>query len=352
MNVRASAQNFIANLLNRNSCSSNPQHKLIFVYQGRQGQWIGMGRELYRDSAVFRQAVQNCSDTIEERHGIQLVDAFHNDQAAALVQQNEFHSILAQAAIHIGLTDFWRSENVLPEATVGLSLGEITSTYMNEALSLKEVMSVARTAAKWDERVLARGKLLLVKTTLATGERLVETCSVKVELFAEMGPNDSILFCASDDLAAVEKHLDDSGVEHHVYGRDYAYHTERFTACRNQLMTELQNLSPAQPKCRFYSSFKKGLINEPVSFDADYWYWLLAKPVYFNSAIEAAILDGYDTFVNIGPHPALTDYILQASRRLGAHITVHDSMRNDEAQFKTLKQTIRELKRRKFVRCD
>jgi len=291
-----------------------------------------MGRQLYEAEPVFRDIVHRCSRTVEERLGIKLVDAFEDEGAAELVHQNEFHSILTHAIIQLGLSELWLSKGIEPEATIGLSLGEITSPYINGALTPEEVMSVARAAAQWDERVLARGKLIILDASLETVKTLCKESPARLECFAEYGPTTTLVFCAAEDAEAITLFIDKNAIKHQVYARDFAYHTSRFAACKEIMAEDLSHLKPQPPRYDFYSSLSGGLIPKSAFFDTSYWYWMLAKPVLFNTALESALLDGYDTILNIGPHPSLTPYIQEAAAKLNKQVLILDSLRDDEPE--------------------
>lgn len=334
------------------SHTGKEKHRLLFVFQGRQGQWDGMGQRLYRNSRVFRDSVQRCSNQIEARNGVALVDSFKSLEASVTINNNEFQAITGHALIHIGLTDYWKDKGVVPDATIGLSLGEITSAYVNQSLSLEDTMAVARSVALWDERLPAKGKLIIAQAGLKTALQLVERCPVKTEVFGELGPSTTLLFTAHDEVEQASAFLDENNCEHLVYIRDSAYHTTRFTKCKPDMLGELAHIEPRSPVHRYYSGLSGGVASSGLCLDANFYYWMVAKPTLFNSAFEAALADGYDTILNIGPHPALTQYMQEAADKLGKEIVILDSMRNDESELTTLRKTLKVLQKRGLVGRD
>ena len=46
--------------------------------------------------------------------------------------------------------------------------------------------------------------------------------------------------------------------------------------------------------------------------DAEYWWRNVREPTRFGDALARLAEDGHDTFVEIGPHPALSPLILEA----------------------------------------
>ena len=320
--------------------------KLLFVFQGRQGFRIGMGRGLYATESVFRDAVDRCAKVIEARTGVDLAAGFHDPEAAERAQSNEFHSILTHGLLHIGLTALWTSKGIEPDGTVGLSLGEITSTVAAGALTPEDAITVVQGGAQWDERLLDRGKLLLLEADLATAVALCRESPAPLEFFAEYGPTSAVVFCLASDVSLISSFLRDRGIQHVVHRGDYAYHTPRFANCKDVLLAELAHLRPRPAQCPNYSSFGGGLAPRTSFFDANYWYWMMALPVWFNTAFEAALKDGYDVILNIGPHPSLEPYMRAAAKKAGKTLRFVDSLRDDApevATFSTALSTLLDL---------
>jgi cytochrome P450 len=308
------------------------QSKLLFVFQGRQGFRAGMGRGLYASESVFRQSVDRCAAVIAGRLGVDLAAGFQNAEAAERAQGNEFHSILTHGLLHIGLAELWKWNGVEPDATIGLSLGEMTSAVAAGVLTPQEAITVVQTAAQWDERVLARGKLLLLEVDLARAGTLCRESPAKLECFAEYGPTTMVVFCAVEDVAQIASFLHDRGIKHQVHRGDYAYHTPRFATSKELVLSDLAHLRPRPAACPYYSSLAGGMLPATSHFDANYWYWMLAQPVLFNTAFEAALVDGYDVVLNIGPHPSLDSCMREAAAKLGKSLLFVDSLRDDRPE--------------------
>jgi cytochrome P450 len=278
---------------------------------------------------------------------VDLAAGFHDPEAAERAQSNEFHSILTHGLLHIGLTALWKSKGIEPDGTIGLSLGEITSTVAADALTPEDAITVVQAGAQWDERLLARGKLLLLEADLATTVALCRESPAPLEYFAEYGPTSAVLFCVESDVVLISSFLRDRGIQHVVHRGDYAYHTPRFANCKDVMLVDLAHLRPRPAQCPYYSSFASGLAPKTSFFDANYWYWMLAQPVWFNTAFEAALKDGFDVILNIGPHPSLEPYMRAAAKKAGKTPRFIDSLRDDApeaATFSTALSTLLDLR--------
>jgi len=118
----------------------------------------------------------------------------------------------------------------------------------------------------------------------------------------------------------------------------------RFSACKEIMGQGLSFMKPRPAQYEFYSSFSGGLSPSSTYFDADYWYWMLAKPFLFNTALVAALEDGYDTTLNIGPHLSLSPHLKEAITKLNKDVLILDSIRNDEPETDTFNRVPETLK--------
>ncbi|MEO8619698.1 MAG: cytochrome P450 [bacterium] len=327
--------NLPARLISRARALLRPAKRasgLLFVFQGRQGFRVGMGQGLYAEEPAFRSSVDHCARVIEDRLGINLAAGFYDADAARAAHANELHSILTHGLLHIGLAELWKSKGVVPDATIGLSLGEITSTVAAGMLTPAEAITVVQVAAQWDERLLARGKLLLLQTDSITAREICRTSPATLECFAEYGPTTVIVFCATADVGFIASYLEACRIQFDIHRGDYAYHTARFSDCKDQVLTDLAHLRPRPPTCAFYSSLRGGLLPATAYTDAGYWYWMLALPVWFNTAFETALRDGYDVVLNIGPHPSLDSYLREAAAKVGTTPLILNSLHDDQPE--------------------
>ena len=98
---------------------------------------------------------------------------------------------------------------------------------------------------------------------------------------------------------------------------------------RDDLLRSLAGVRPLPPRIPFYSSVS-GRHEPDACLDVDYWWRNLRQPVLFAPAIEAMLRDGYDTVIEIGPHPALRTYFMETAAALGKSLSVLPTLRRKE----------------------
>ncbi|WP_407288804.1 acyltransferase domain-containing protein [Streptomyces sp. BP-8] len=89
---------------------------------------------------------------------------------------------------------------------------------------------------------------------------------------------------------------------------DYAFHSAAMDPLREPLLRALEGLAPARGRVPLYSTVTGARI-AGMDLDAAYWWRNVRRPVLFAAAVDSALDDGADLFVEIGPHPVLRSYL-------------------------------------------
>src|SRR5262249_14989844 len=111
--------------------------RVAFVMSGQGPQWWGMGRELMRREAVFRQTIERCDSAMFPWAQFSLLDEFSCSESTSKMRTTE----VAQPgifAMQMGLAELWKSWGVQPAAVVGHSVGEVAAACVAGVLSLEE----------------------------------------------------------------------------------------------------------------------------------------------------------------------------------------------------------------------
>src|SRR5690606_110263 len=114
-------------------------------------------------------------------------------------------------------------------------------------------------------------------------------------------------------------------------------------ALRPELIRDLGDLRSTASDVRVYSTVT-GIRHDEKAFDAQYWGDNLRQPVLFAAAVQQALADGFNTFIEIGPHPVLLTAVEQNMQHVGMTdgLTLA-SMRRDEPEREVMLESLGEL---------
>ncbi|MFD4764542.1 SDR family NAD(P)-dependent oxidoreductase, partial [Streptomyces sp. NPDC058439] len=111
---------------------------VVFVFPGQGSQWVGMARELWQTSPVFRERLAECETALAPYVDWSLTDVLLRDGDVDRV--DVVQPVLW--AVMVSLAEVWRSAGVVPSAVVGHSQGEIAAACVAGWLSLDDAARV------------------------------------------------------------------------------------------------------------------------------------------------------------------------------------------------------------------
>ncbi|MET8027611.1 type I polyketide synthase [Streptomyces avermitilis] len=307
----------------------------VWVFSGQGSQWPGMGRSFLAQEPAFAAALSEIEPLIAAEAGFSVLDIVREGRAVngcGRVQPVLF-------AVQVALAATWRAHGVEPAGVVGHSMGEVAAAVAAGALSLQDGVRVICRRSALLSRIAGAGAM----ATVALGRAEVEAdladadaeASVSVAVLAAPGST-----VVAGDTAVVERLVerwDARGVPARPVAVDVASHSPQVEPLLDELVTVLADLTPRPPVVPFYSTVLDDPRTTPV-FDAQYWCWNLRRPVRFADAVRAAAGDRHTAYVEVSPHPVVTQAVTGSLQGLVDGPVVLPTLRrgeNEQATFRT-----------------
>ncbi|WP_269749936.1 type I polyketide synthase [Polyangium fumosum] len=297
----------------RGEARSGARPKLVFVYPGQGAQWLGMGRELFREEPVFRAAVEACDRAIAQESGVSVIEELH---AAAdrsrLAEIDVVQPVLF--SMSVALSALWRAWGVEPDAVVGHSMGEIAAAHVAGAMSLESAASVVCRRSRLLKKLIGRGAMALVEMTVSEAAQAISPYDGRISIG---GSNSARATVLSGEIAALEElmeRLRGQGVFCRMVKGTVPSHGPRVDFLLPELRDVLRGVEAQAGAVPIYSTVT-GEVNDGAMYGVDYWLRNLREPVLFAQAVERLLADGHALFVEMSPHPILTPAIEETMRR-------------------------------------
>ncbi|MFJ8946309.1 SDR family NAD(P)-dependent oxidoreductase [Streptomyces sp. NPDC102395] len=288
-----------------------PQGRIAFVFPGQGSQWREMGVALYRDSALFASVVDRCGKALAPHVDWDLTDVFAPDSVGGsdgIADNWTTRTDVLQPALwamSLGLAELWRAAGVTPDVVLGTSQGEITAATFAGALSLDDAALVlARRGALIAQRVSGRGLMLAVDLDREAAERALEGFEELVSFAAHNGAHSCVLSGDRDHVLALKELLEAEGTYCALVNIDYASHSAGMGVLREDMMTGLAPIRPAEGDVLLMSTVEARIV-DGGALGPDYWVRNLCEPIEFVSAMDALFDSGVTHVVEISPHPVL-----------------------------------------------
>jgi acyl transferase domain-containing protein/acyl carrier protein len=314
---------------------SGRRRKLVFVFPGQGSQWLGMGRTLAEQEPVFREVMERCDRAMRPYGDWSLLAELLNTDGdrSRLGEVDVLQPALF--AIQTALTALWRSWSVEPAAVVGHSMGEVAAAHVAGVLSLEDAAKVVCSRSRIVKSTIGKGAMAAVGLSIADARHALADFEDRVSIAVSNGSTSTVL---SGDPEALEV-IVDRLQRQEIFGRmikvDFAAHSPQMEPLCGDLRRALEGLQPRSATVPIYSTVT-GKISDGLSFDPAYWTKNLREPVLFSTAVHQLLEDGYDTFLEVSPHPALLSSIQEEFRHSGKAVVVLPSLRRDEDERKIL----------------
>ncbi|GGR38061.1 acyl transferase domain-containing protein/thioesterase domain-containing protein [Streptomyces netropsis] len=315
--------------------------KPVFVFPGQGAQWVGMAAELYRDSAAFRDRLDECAAAVDPLVDFSLVDVVCGaDGAASLDRVDVVQPALW--AMMVSLAALWRSYGVEPGAVVGHSQGEIAAACVAGALSIEHgARIVALRSRLVAERLSGRGGMAFLALPVDRARDWLAAWETRLAVAAVNGPSSVVVSGdpeALDELLAV---AEGEGVRAVRVAVDYASHSAQVETLEAELASLLAGITPRPARIPFFSTVT-GAVADTSGLDAAYWYRNLRETVRFDPTVRELLAAGHRTYVEMSPHPVLAVSVEQILDDAATEGVVLTSLRRNEGHLRRFLTSVSE----------
>jgi 1-acyl-sn-glycerol-3-phosphate acyltransferase len=303
--------------------------RIAFVFAGMGPQWWGMGRQLLAREPIFREVIEQCDRLIRRHAEWSLIDELMREDGQSRVAEADFAQPV-NFAFQAALLAMWRAWGIEPAAVVGHSAGEIAAVYATGALELDEAVRVAFYRGLLQHRATGQGRMLAVGQGLDALQPLLAGYEGRLAVAAVNSPASVTLSGDSDAIAELNAVLEKQGTFSRVMSVQVPYHSHHMDPIQADLLEALSGLRLHPTALPIVSEVTGDWAND-ARFDAEYWWRNIRQPVLFGDAVQRLIADGFDTFLELSPHPVLGASVNECLAQMGkTGLCLPSLRRNDD----------------------
>ncbi|KAI5868234.1 acyl transferase domain-containing protein [Durotheca rogersii] len=276
---------------------SGISRETVWIFSGHGAQWADMGKELLQNR-IFYQTVVPLDDIVSQELGYSAIESLK----AGTFQDSDEIQVLTYL-VQVGLSRVLKSRGIQPDAVIGHSVGEIAASVAAGCLTPEEGTIIVTRRARLYSQVRGLGGMYLVN--LPFSEVSAELGDRKDIVAAiDSSPSSCVISGAVAPLAQYVEGLKERGIRTFQVKTDIAFHSPMLESLSAPLKDALSGaLNPELPVITKLYSTSLADSRTPALRDVDYWVNNMLSPVWLTSAVNAAVKDGYRTFLEVSAHP-------------------------------------------------
>ncbi|WP_237547825.1 type I polyketide synthase [Streptomyces sp. SID5473] len=239
-------------------------------------------------------------------------------------------------AVMVSLAEVWRSHGIVPDGVVGHSQGEVAAACVVGGLSLEDGAKVVALRSRAVVPLAGLGGMASVALSAAEVRDRITVWDGRLSVAAVNGPRSTAVSGDADAITELLEQLKTQGIRSRRIEIDYASHSAQVEEIREQLLADLDGITPTSGTLPFWSTVTGGPL-DTKALDAEYWYRNLRSTVEFEETTRALLAAGHRVFVEPSPHPSLTYAVEDTAAEAGATETrVLDTLRRGEGGLRQL----------------
>ncbi len=270
----------------------------VFVYSGIGSQWCGMCASLYENNPIFKETVDLIDNKLSNFTRYSLKKILTDSSDKRILQPEIAHPAIFTT--QIALSKSLIARNIIPEAIIGHSAGELAGSVIAKVLTIDDAVKVLVAHSRLIAKSTNKGNMLFA----ACNTEDIKKINPDIEFAAINSVNSCVITGKSEILSSIESHLKKKNIFNKKLNINVPFHSDIIEKHLTEFYSFIENIKPNKPQTPFYSSLTGKILDIPM--DATYWATHIRNTVNFSKAINALIANKAKAFIEISPHPHLT----------------------------------------------
>ncbi len=283
-----------------------------YVFPGQGAQFVGMGKDLYENSALAKELFEKANDILGFRITDLMFEGTDEDLRQTKVTQPAIflHSVILAKTL---------GDDFKPEMVAGHSLGEFSALVANGALSFEDGLRLV------SKRAMAMQKACEIEpSTMAAiigldDDTVVKVCESIDEVVVPANFNCPGQLVISGSIKGIEiacEKLKEAGAKRALPLKvGGAFHSPLMEPARIELEAAIEATTFSTPICPVYQNVNAKPITDAAEIKKNLVAQLTA-PVRFTQTIENMIADGATSFTEIGPGKVIQGLVKKVDRKM------------------------------------
>ncbi|NEO53120.1 MAG: SDR family NAD(P)-dependent oxidoreductase [Okeania sp. SIO3B5] len=281
--------------------------KLAFLFTGQGSQYVNMGRQLYQQAPIFRQALEQCDRILRPDLEHPLLEILYPQEAqkssSSLLDQTAYTQP-ALFALEYALFKLWQSWGIKPNVVMGHSVGEYVAACIAGVFSLEDGLKLIAMRGRLMQQLPANGEMVSIMASESQVKEAIANYSSQVTIAAINGPESIVISGESEAIGTICSKLEAMGIKTKALQVSHAFHSPLMEPMLAEYETVAKEVTYSQPKIPLISNVTGQKVGLEIT-TAKYWVNHVREPVRFAESMKTLHEQGYEIFLEIGAKPIL-----------------------------------------------
>ncbi|MCI9465119.1 MAG: ACP S-malonyltransferase [Lachnospiraceae bacterium] len=283
--------------------------KTAFMFPGQGAQYVGMGKDFYEQIPVSKEMFQLAGA------------ASGLDVEALCFEENEQINIteytqIAMLAAEVAMLKAVEEKGIKPDVTAGLSLGEYGALAAGRIMSPEDVFKIVRKRGIYMQEAVPNGGAMVAVLGLETEviEKVCDETPGMVSIANYNCPGQIVITGEEEAVQTAVEKLTQAGAKRCVPLKvSGPFHSSLLVGAGEKLAKELETVSINDIQIPYIANVTADYVTKKEDVKP-----LLEKQVSssvrWQQTVEKMIMDGVDTFIEIGPGKTLSGFMRKINR--------------------------------------
>nr|VFJ43001.1 MAG: Acyl transferase domain-containing protein [Candidatus Kentron sp. DK] len=285
--------------------SGGERSKTVFLFTGQGSEYPDMGRGLYETEPVFRETIDRCHAILHE-YDVPLLALLYPEEPNPEIRLSTDMTWLQPVlfALEYALAELWQSWGVKPDVVMGHSIGEYVAACVAGVFSPEDGLKLVAARGRLMQ-ACPEGRMLAVSVSEEKAREIVAPFAGQVSVATINAPGSVVLSGKPEAISRIQADLAGiDGIDTKLLPIPRASHSPLMEPMLAEFQEIVGSVALSRPRIPLCSNVTGEIVADMVT-DPGYWTRHLRQPVRFAKSVRTLYGQGFDTFLEIGPRPAL-----------------------------------------------
>ena len=281
--------------------------KIGFLFPGQGSQIVGMGKDLYEKY----EDVKNVYEEVKKLTGIDIARISFEEEQEVLNQTK--YTQICILTMSLAILKLLEKENIKPEISSGLSLGEYSALVCSKAISFEDGVKLVKNRGEYMQNLAPDGDWSMAAVLGMNEEQINEVCSKVTKGFARPVnfncPGQIVVSGDKQGIEEVEIIAKELGAKKvRILNTSGPFHTEKLSKASDALRKDLENLKINNFETKVVKNLDGSFYDENENI-TDILSNHIISPVKFEDCLKTMLENEIDSFIEIGPGKTLSGFV-------------------------------------------